>query len=343
MNLRWVSAFIALFLVLSPIYAEEPLRAGIDVPEPTIIKKVEVNYPVPAPERAMVVLSVMIDEQGAVKDITVGQYDSAFVEAAKSSVWKWRFSPTLVNGKAVPVIATVVILFSTGRMLPTVDLGTDFLQILSLVNRATICTFPVVIDHDGNLREEPDDSEIVEWKDGNREVISRKQFCVKPMYFSLSPESAAPFSRIEEKLKMQGSSAPYLLWSPRYYFPDSAWIKGIKYVRLGLERLYYSVLLASNGSQLIQLAGVDADVQPPKFDIDFNRLAELIKDSKYKKGAVYLFRVLVDENGSILGVESGDKNNEAVLEALSKAMVTAPGSRNGKPVPTAVVLAIPER
>jgi hypothetical protein len=121
MNFRWILAFISLCLGLTQPYAGEPLRTGIDVPEPTIIKKVEVKYPFPALEEAVVILSVMIDEQGVVTDVEAGQYNSAFLEAAKSSMWKWRFSPTLVDGKAVPVSATTTILFSLGRALHTFD------------------------------------------------------------------------------------------------------------------------------------------------------------------------------------------------------------------------------
>jgi hypothetical protein len=336
---KWIPIILAFAFVPVQSPAQEPLRAGVDVPEPAVVKRVEIEYPFPAPEQAMVVLGVMINEQGAVADITVGQYNSAIVEAAKSSVWKWRFAPTVVNGKAVPITATVAILFSMGRTLPTVDLGADFLMLMPLGNRATMCTFPVRMDHEGNLKEEPD-SPFITMQDlnGIREVNSRKQFCGKPMYYSLSPESDAPFSRIEETLKMRASSAAYILQSPRYYFPFSA---SIKYARPGIERLYYSVLLVSNGSQLIQLAGVDSDVQPPKIDVDFGNIAKSLRDPRYEKGAVYLFKVLIDENGSILGIEPGDTTNEVILESLSTASVITPGTRKGKPVPTAVVVAIP--
>jgi TonB family protein len=339
MNLRLILTFIALCLSLTQSYAGEPLRAGIDVPEPIIIKKIEVKYPFPAPEGAVVILSVVINEQGVVTDVEAGQYDSAFLEAAKSSVWKWRFSPTLVDGKAVTVSATITILFSLGRALHTFDLGTNFVEILPLGNSVTLCTFSVVMDPAGNLKEEPDGL-VTTWEvpNGPREEVSSKKFCGARQYFSLFPEADTPFPLIEEKMKAQTSFAPHFLRSPRYHFPDSL---RIKYVRPGLNRLYYSVLLVSNGSQLIQLAGVDQDVQPPKLDVEFNHLAESLRNSSYKRGAIYFFTVFVDAKGSVLGVESSDAKNEAVLEALSKVTVISPGIREGKPVPIAVILAIP--
>jgi hypothetical protein len=337
MDLRLILAFIVLPFLPTRLYAGEPLRAGVDVPEPTIVKKVEIQYPYPAGDGAQVVLNIMIDQQGSVVGVPVGPYDSALVEAAQSSVWKWRFSPTIVMGNEVSISATIVILFSTYRMLPTIDLGAEFLQYRSVGNRATVCTFPVLMDHTGTLKEEPDDPVIAL---GEGEVLSRKQFCGTPMLFSLSLESDVPFSRIEETLKMQKSSVRYLLKSPRYCFPFGS-DKSLKYARPGLKRLYYSALIVSNGSQFIQLAGTDPDVRPPKFGVDFSRLAQSFPDSKYRKGAVYLFRVFVDESGDILGVESSNTQNEAVVESLIKGTVIAPGTRNGKPIPTAVTVAIP--
>jgi hypothetical protein len=197
---------------------------------------------------------------------------------------------------------------------------------------------------DGNLKELPNDSCLVfEDLDGNREETTLKEYCGKQPsnnnYF-LIPEPDVPFSLIEGKMKELTRLFFYRLQTPQYRFLDSRTAL-IKRMSPDFERLYYSVLLVNNGSQLIQLAGIDPDVHPPKFNVDFNHLGDSIKDSRYKSGAIHFFTIFVDENGSILGIENHDKENDAIIAALDKATVIAPGTRNGKPVPTAVVVAIP--
>jgi hypothetical protein len=206
-----------------------------------------------------------------------------------------------------------------------------------MFDQAMFCTFNVIMDRDGNLKEVPDDDHIIikEDRDGNRKPISAKENCGTRKHYSLFPEPNAPFLRVEEIMKE--SFTVYHLNTSQYRFLASA---SIEYAHPGLERLYYSVLLTSNGSQLVQLAGIDRDVQPPQFNADFNRLGEFLKDS-HKNAAIYFFTLFVDENGRILGIESSDPSNKQIIARLSEATVIAPGTRHGVPVPTAVILAIP--
>jgi hypothetical protein len=75
------------------------------------------------------------------------------------------------------------------------------------------------------------------------------------------------------------------------------------------------------------VAGVDPDVQPPKFDFDFDRIAGRLKDSRYKNGAIHFFTVFVDDAGNILGIEGSYDENKTVLESLRKAIVLSPGAK----------------
>ena len=179
--------------------------------------------------------------------------------------------------------------------------------------------FPLIMDRNGNLEE-----------------TNFHTFCHGAENINtLFPKADVSFSTITEKMKDRAPLPFYEIQTPRYRYP--------RFINEhpDLTQLYYSTLLVSNKSQLIQLAGIDPDVQPPKFDIDISRLDKLLKDFRHKNEVVNFFTIFVNERGGILGVESSDPKNEAVETALSNATVLAPGTRNGNPVPTAVILAIP--
>jgi hypothetical protein len=167
--------------------------------------------------------------------------------------------------------------------------------------------------------------------------------CNKFTDHEIFPEPDVSFSMIEEKMKEQTPDSLYRLCSPRYRFLDPQVPTSIEYMHPGSARLYYSVPLISNGSQLIEIVGVDPDVRPPKFEMDYSILAKSLKNSRFKNEAIFFYTVFVDENGIIFAIENSDPEGKAILPALSKATVTAPGTRKGKPVPTAVILAIPVR
>jgi TonB family protein len=110
--------------VLSPVPAtnqdnaqpvREPIRVGGGVQESKLLKKVEPIYPELAKRarvQGKVVLMVTVDEQGYVSDARVMEGHPLLNDAAVSAVKKWRYSPTLLNGAPVPVIATVTIVFN---------------------------------------------------------------------------------------------------------------------------------------------------------------------------------------------------------------------------------------
>jgi len=97
--------------------------AGLDcvpteVPERNLasklIRKVEPIYP-DAAKRAhisgSVVLTVTIDENGNVEEIIVKSGHPLLAAASILAVQQWKYTPSLMNGKQVPIITTVTTVF----------------------------------------------------------------------------------------------------------------------------------------------------------------------------------------------------------------------------------------
>jgi TonB family protein len=98
--------------------SREPIRVGGNVQESKLVQRVEPIYPDQAKDArisGVVILQVTVDEQGNVSDIRVMRGHPLLQNAAVEAVRQWRYSPTLLNGEAVPVIATVTVPFTAGR------------------------------------------------------------------------------------------------------------------------------------------------------------------------------------------------------------------------------------
>jgi len=59
-----------------------------------------------------VVLQVTVDEEGNVAELRVLKGHPLLNDAAEAAVRQWKYSPTLLNGEPVPVIATVTVIFN---------------------------------------------------------------------------------------------------------------------------------------------------------------------------------------------------------------------------------------
>lgn len=62
--------------------------------------------------QGVVIIEVRIDEEGRVSDARVLRSIPELDEAALEAVRQWMFTPTLLNGKPVPLIMTVTVNFT---------------------------------------------------------------------------------------------------------------------------------------------------------------------------------------------------------------------------------------
>ena len=93
----------------------EPVRIGGNMKPPARSYYVEPVYPSVAlavKEEGTVTLEATIDEAGNVKDLRVIGSRPLLDKAAMEAVSKWRYTPTRLNGVAVPIILTVRVTFA---------------------------------------------------------------------------------------------------------------------------------------------------------------------------------------------------------------------------------------
>ena len=107
---RWRGPSHALEMNASGAY-----EVGHNVKAPQVIKRVEPAYPLEARMngvKGLVVLQVLIDKTGAVRQIVVRkEFASGLSEAAVDAVRQWRFQPATLDGKPVDVVLNLTINF----------------------------------------------------------------------------------------------------------------------------------------------------------------------------------------------------------------------------------------
>lgn len=99
-----------------PVVVEEgPMRVGGEIQEPTVISRINPEYPELARRARLegpVILQAIIDRQGMVKEVEVLRgLGLGLDEAAVAAVEQWQYTPTFYNGRPVEVILTVTVIF----------------------------------------------------------------------------------------------------------------------------------------------------------------------------------------------------------------------------------------
>lgn len=95
--------------------ADQPLRIGGNVKPPERVKYVAPVYPAVAAAAkvsGVVVIEAVIGPDGSVTEAKVLRSIALLDQAALTAVKQWKYTPTTLNGKPVPVIMTVTVSFT---------------------------------------------------------------------------------------------------------------------------------------------------------------------------------------------------------------------------------------
>jgi protein TonB len=99
----------------APAVPRTPVRPGGDIKAPARTYYVEPVYPAIAREtrtEGMVILEATIDESGTVRNVKVLRSQPLLDQAAIDAVAKWKYTPTRLNGVAIPIVLTVTVNFA---------------------------------------------------------------------------------------------------------------------------------------------------------------------------------------------------------------------------------------
>jgi TonB family protein len=286
----------------------EPLRVGGNVQDSKLIHRVDPEYPELARRariEAMVMLEVLVNEQGEVANIRVIRGHPLLVQAAIDAVKQWRYSPTYLNGEAVPVIATQTVIFKLGGS------GSEI---------------RIIIDQDGSL------------KDLGGNPITGEAIREKQIVLQVPPESQASFAQINQTLRYfqeQGVQNVRLV-ATAYRFTAGR----LFYAVAGPSNSPFPPPPAPGGYTR-QIPDSGTSVQPAQLGIDLESLAAMAKSSGQALGnpgttTTLGYTVYVTETGQIVAVDGGLPQLPEITAALRRAPVIAAGRRGNEPVPTAV-------
>lgn len=100
---------------LPPPVEREPMRVGGSISRPERIRYVAPVYPPiarAAHVEGYVIIEAVLGADGQVREARVLRSVPLLDAAALAAVEQWQFTPTLLNGQAVPVVMTVTVVFS---------------------------------------------------------------------------------------------------------------------------------------------------------------------------------------------------------------------------------------
>ena len=92
-----------------------PTRIGGDVLSARLLRQVNPTYPPMARTarvQGVVVLEVQVDEDGDVTEVVIKSGPALLQKAAADAVKQWKYSPTMLNGEPIPVLAEVRVTFN---------------------------------------------------------------------------------------------------------------------------------------------------------------------------------------------------------------------------------------
>ena len=98
-----------------PSSPPKPRPVGGNISAPARLSYVPPVFPplaIIAKKEGTVILEATIDETGVVRDVKVLRGDPLLNQAAIDAVHKWRYTPTKLNGVAVPVLLMVTVTFT---------------------------------------------------------------------------------------------------------------------------------------------------------------------------------------------------------------------------------------
>jgi periplasmic protein TonB len=98
-----------------PLPPSQPVRPHTGMQMPRKLVSVEPVYPAIARSarvEGVVILEAILDTAGGVESVRVLKSIPMLDQAAIDAVRQWRFTPTLLNGVAVPIVMTVTVQFS---------------------------------------------------------------------------------------------------------------------------------------------------------------------------------------------------------------------------------------